>query len=75
MVTVAYMNEWLSKHRTHRIRFYRRRIADLWMDPHGHPLPEAAGIPHHVTLSLTCDDCNTGFLAGIEKDEGQDVDV
>jgi hypothetical protein len=45
------------------------------MDPQGHPLPETAGIPHDVTLSLTCDDCNTGFIAGIEKDEEQDVDV
>ncbi len=74
-ITLAFMNGWLAKHKSHPIRFTRRRHASAWVDEEGHPLPEAAGVPQAVILSLTCDQCHTGFAASIEPDVGQDIET
>lgn len=74
MIETETMNRWLSNHKNHNIRFYRRRHTDAWKDREGHVLPDAAGVSQVVLVVITCDDCHTGVTVGIEDDTGQETD-
>ena len=70
-ITIASVNEWLERHRGHRVEIRRRRHADHWTDESGDPLPSAAAVPYLIITSLFCTDHNVGVVIHDEPDRGQ----
>jgi hypothetical protein len=73
-ITISFVNEWLERHRGHKIEIRRRRHADHWTDEQGDPLPSAAAVPQMIITSLMCVDCHVGVAIHDESDSGQPLE-